>query len=130
MLKERKRLSAQSTLEYAVLIVLVAIALLATQVYVKRALQGRFRSTADDIGEQFSPGASNLSVTINSSSVTEEFSDRSGSRSKIQGEETTNRTTNLDILPFSSASEYWATCGNGICEPPGENTTNCPADCI
>lgn len=43
----------QSTLEYAVIIVVVAAALLAMQIYMKRGVQGKMRESADSIGEQF-----------------------------------------------------------------------------
>ena len=46
----------QSTLEYAVLIVVIIAALIAVQVYLKRGIQGRMRQSSDQIGEQFSPG--------------------------------------------------------------------------
>ena len=46
----------QSTLEYAVLIVVIIAALIAMQVYLKRGVQGRMRESSDQIGEQFSPG--------------------------------------------------------------------------
>jgi Flp pilus assembly pilin Flp len=46
----------QSTLEYAVLIVVIIAALIAMQVYLKRGVQGRIRESSDQIGESFSPG--------------------------------------------------------------------------
>jgi len=48
--------NGQSTLEYAVLIVVIIAALIAMQVYLKRGIQGRMRESTDQIGEQFSPG--------------------------------------------------------------------------
>jgi Flp pilus assembly pilin Flp len=51
---------AQSTLEYAVLMVVIIGALIAIQVYLKRGVQGKLKSSADDIGDQFSPGNTNL----------------------------------------------------------------------
>lgn len=50
-----KRLSikAQSLLEYAVLIIVIVVALLSSQVYIKRALQGRWRQAMDNVGEQY-----------------------------------------------------------------------------
>ena len=50
---------AQSTLEYAVLIIVVAAALFAMQAYFKRGVQGKMRDTADNIGggAMYSPGA-------------------------------------------------------------------------
>jgi len=44
----------QSTLEYAILVVVVIVALIVAQVYIKRAISGRLKSSADDIGEQYS----------------------------------------------------------------------------
>ncbi len=48
------RIKAQSTLEYAMVIVCVAGALIAMQIYVKRSIQGRLRGAADEVGEQYS----------------------------------------------------------------------------
>lgn len=47
---------AQSTLEYAIIVAVVVGALLAMQVYIKRGIQGRVRSSTDSIGEQYSAG--------------------------------------------------------------------------
>ncbi|UCB56779.1 MAG: hypothetical protein JSV30_06195 [Candidatus Omnitrophota bacterium] len=47
---------AQTLLEYALVIACVAAALMAMQFYVKRAVQGRLRTAADQIGEQYEPG--------------------------------------------------------------------------
>ena len=44
---------AQSTLEYAVLIACVVGALLAMQIYLKRAYEGKVSSSVDQIGDQF-----------------------------------------------------------------------------
>lgn len=54
MLRLNKR--AQSTLEYALIVAVVVGALLAMQIYVKRGLQGRLRSSTDNIGDQYSAG--------------------------------------------------------------------------
>ena len=56
----RKR--GQSTLEYAVLIIVIIGALISIQVYIKRGIQGRLKSSSDDIGDQFSPGNTNVIV--------------------------------------------------------------------
>ncbi|MCF7916268.1 MAG: hypothetical protein K9L61_00630 [Candidatus Omnitrophica bacterium] len=44
---------AQSTLEYAALMAVVVGALVTMQVYFKRGVEGKVRSTSDDIGTQF-----------------------------------------------------------------------------
>ena len=50
----------QSTLEYAVLITVIIAALIAIQTYIKRGVQGRLKSATDDIGDQYSPGNTNV----------------------------------------------------------------------
>ena len=46
--------NAQSTLEYAIIVAVVVGALLAMQIYIKRGVEGRMRSSTDNIGDQFS----------------------------------------------------------------------------
>ncbi len=58
-----KKVKAQSILEYAMVIVCIAGALLAMQIYVKRSIQGRVRNAADEVGEQYS--AKNTTSVIN-----------------------------------------------------------------
>lgn len=45
----------QSTLEYAIVIAIMAAAIVTMQIYMKHGLQGKFRQATDDIGEGFSP---------------------------------------------------------------------------
>ena len=52
----------QSTLEYAILIIVIIGALISIQIYIKRGVQGRLKSASDDIGDQFSPGNTNVIV--------------------------------------------------------------------
>jgi hypothetical protein len=74
MFKSLNKRKGQSTLEYAVLIVIIIAALLAMNQYIKRGLQGRLKSSTDDIGDQFSPGNTNFSRTVSTASNTaEEF---------------------------------------------------------
>jgi uncharacterized protein (UPF0333 family) len=54
---------AQSTLEYGLVIAIVVAALLAINIYMKRGVQGRLRSSADDIGEQFEARNTSSSYT-------------------------------------------------------------------
>jgi Flp pilus assembly pilin Flp len=128
MFKKKKRHTAQSTLEYAVLIVLVTVALLATQTYIKRAMQGKIRSAADDIGEQFSPGASTVSTSQGSSTTTLETVQGGVTNSYLSSADTSTRFVNTQIGGFNSSGEYWPSCGDGRCVPP-EDVGNCPADC-
>jgi uncharacterized protein (UPF0333 family) len=75
---------AQSTLEYAVLVFVIVAALIAMQVYIKRGMQGRIRSSTDEIGEQYSSGhTQTVSSTGRFSQTKETFG--------IDGEGITNR---------------------------------------
>jgi Flp pilus assembly pilin Flp len=48
--------TGQSTLEFAVIIAMVAGALLAMQYYMKRGVEGKLRESTDQMGEQYSAG--------------------------------------------------------------------------
>lgn len=48
---QRKNKQAQSVLEYAVLIIIVVAALLAMRIYMLRAVQEKYRQSADVFGE-------------------------------------------------------------------------------
>lgn len=64
ILRNRK---AQSITEYAVLSGVLILAIVVMQVYLKRSVQGKFKDTADQIGEQFSTGESYHTQTIQQS---------------------------------------------------------------
>ena len=107
MLQYLNQRRGQSTLEYAVLATVIIGALLTIQVYIKRGVQGRLRSAADDIGDQYSDGNTNeLKKTVRNSETNETF-DAGVSTSKIIGNETTNTTDNSIIV--NTQQEYWGT---------------------
>jgi cytoskeletal protein RodZ len=106
----------QSTLEYIVLIVVIIGALLTIQVYIKRGIQGRLKSSADDIGDQYSDGNTNDVKTTVRNSQTEETFNQGQTISQIsQGTiEVTNTTENSVI--DNTSSEFWGgstTAGGG-----------------
>lgn len=74
MLGKRK---GQGTLEYAIIIAAVVAALLAINMYMKKAVQGKLRDTSDEIGRQFEPDKFSSTVTTQSSgqTTTTEFRD-------------------------------------------------------
>lgn len=55
----------QTVLETAILFVILVFAFIAMQVYLKRGIQGRLRSGADSIGEQYDPNATTSDFTMN-----------------------------------------------------------------
>jgi hypothetical protein len=105
MFKFLRKIKGQSTLEYAVLIIIVIGALLSIQVYIKRGIQGRLKSASDDIGDQFSVGNTNLrSTTIVVGNTLEQF--RGGvTTSQLTQPEVTFTVTNQEII--NAEQEFW-----------------------
>lgn len=68
MFRQLNTKSAQTTLEYAILIGVIVAGLIAMQVYLKRGWQGKLRDSADNMGEQFSPKHTTYNYTMNTTS--------------------------------------------------------------
>ncbi len=101
MFKSLNKRKGQSTLEYAVLIVIIIAALLAMNQYIKRGLQGRLKSSTDDIGDQFSPGNTNFSRRITTASNTAEQFGMAGvgvQSTVLLNRELTNTTESSNIV--------------------------------
>ncbi|MBI3617390.1 MAG: hypothetical protein HY210_04130 [Candidatus Omnitrophica bacterium] len=103
--KLRRRKKGQSTLEYAILIIIIIGALLSIQVYIKRGIQGRLKGAADDIGDQFSVGNTNVIKTMTTSSNTNETFRTGVSSSQLLGPEVTTTATNAYVMNVQQ--EYW-----------------------
>ena len=105
MLKRLRKLKGQSTLEYAILIVIIIGALLSIQIYIKRGIQGRLRSATDDIGDQFSPGNTNLVRITSTTSNTKQSFKNGVTESRLNTDELTNVSMNQFII--NTDQEYW-----------------------
>jgi hypothetical protein len=103
MLRKLTR-KGQSTLEYAVLIVVIIAALIAMQVYLKRGVQGRMRESTDQIGDQYSPGYTISNKIKRSNSNSTERSDRWQTTTTIQNQYQ-NVTGYENVM--SAGNEYW-----------------------
>ena len=101
----KRRKKGQSTLEYAVLIIIIIGALLSIQVYIKRGIQGRLKGAADDIGDQFSVGNTNVISTMTTSSRTKDKFKSGVSSSTLFGNEVTRTKTNAYVMNVQQ--EYW-----------------------
>ena len=96
MLKRFRKYNGQSTLEYAILVVIVIGALLTLQVYIKRAIQGKLKSSSDDIGEQYSmANGANYYKKVVTTSYSQDNSVAGVSSSGLLNDTTT--TTNVTI---------------------------------
>jgi len=101
----KKRQKGQSTLEYAILIIIIIGALLSIQVYIKRGIQGRLKSATDDIGTQFSVGNTNVVMRMTTASVTRETFKSGVTRSVLLEDEITRDLMNSNILNVQQ--EFW-----------------------
>ena len=79
----------QSTLEYAVLMIVIIAALIAIQTYIKRGVQGRLKSATDDIGDQFSPGNTNVIISTKTSSQQNQRFGVDDNGDRLQGQSST-----------------------------------------
>ena len=104
MLQYLNQKRGQSTLEYAVLILIIIAALISIQMYMKRGFQGRLKQASDDIGDQYSPGNMNESKITKRYSNSTEISNRGTSSSELRTEKT-NTETHSNILNLEQ--EYW-----------------------
>lgn len=93
---------AQSTLEYAALFAVVIGAIIAGQVYFKRGVQGKLKSSADQVGEQYSFGATGT-ITQNMSSTSDETV--GGGTTTTTSNQSQTRETDINVGEFGD--EYW-----------------------
>ena len=100
-----KKRKGQSTVEYVVLIIVIIGALLSIQVYIKRGVQGRLKSAADDIGDQFSVGNTNVTRTTTVHGNTQELFTRGVQNSVLISSEKTETALNLAII--NTQQEFW-----------------------
>ena len=101
----RKRLKGQSTVEYAILIIIIIGALLSIQVYIKRGVQGRLKSATDDIGDQFSVGNTNVLKEMTTSSVSIDTFLNGVTSSVLTVNEITVDTLDSNIMNIEQ--EFW-----------------------
>ncbi len=105
MFKLLRKMKGQSTLEYAVLIIIIIGALLSIQVYIKRGVQGRLKSATDDIGDQFDPGNTKANKSTMTKGRTFETFDKGISRSEMATNETT--LINQDSTIINVDQTFW-----------------------
>ena len=109
LIKKRKKrgLLGQSTLEYAVLIIVVIMALMGIQAYLKRAIEGRQKEQADSIGSQFSSATSAFNITTKTGATINETSPSVWSTRTRYTDQTSERSGSTSIGNFKD--EYWVT---------------------
>ena len=112
--KTNKR--GQSTLEYAIIVVVVVGALIAMQWYIKGGYQGKLRQSSDDMGQQFSP---TLTLGNDTTTVTSTNTESWGGGSYGGGigpDTVSSNTVNLNVSQNRSGSENVS----GLIAVPGQ----------
>ncbi len=61
----------QSMIEYTILLMIVIAAFITMQVYIKRGFQGRWKSSVDDLGDQYDPAKMNSVITYTTNGTSE-----------------------------------------------------------
>ena len=100
-----RRRKGQSTLEYAILIIIIIGALLSIQVYIKRGIQGRLKSAADDIGDQFSVGNTNVSIEVTTTSKTQDTFLKGVTKSRLMLADSVEDLMNMQLV--NQDQEFW-----------------------
>ncbi len=119
MLQHLRKYKGQTTLEYAILIVIIIGALLALQVYIKRGIQGRVKSATDDIGAQYSMAdGANYYKKVTTTSNTTDNSVAGVSETKLRADTIT--TTNTSINLNSDGESF----GGSSAAPTSETPTS------
>lgn len=105
MFKYLRKRKGQSSMELVIIMIIVMAALLSIQVYLKRGVQGRLRSAADDVGDQYSAGNTNVRkvVTVVSNEHQAQNGGTQTTTMNTPETTTTNRTQNIVNL----TQEYW-----------------------
>lgn len=87
---------AQTVMEFTILLMIVIGVFIAMQFYVKRGMQGRWKSTIDEFGEQYDPHLTNANmvtkVLTNSSTQVQVILDTGGYWTK-RTDNSASRTT-------------------------------------
>lgn len=102
ILRERK---AQSTLEYAILIGVVVAALIGMQTYIKRGYSGKLKESADQMGEQYSPGHTTYNYTTTSHSQSSEDLDQGVTTTRILDQKTDKKGS--ENVAGSAQEQWW-----------------------
>jgi Flp pilus assembly pilin Flp len=98
-------MKGQSTLEYAILIIIIIAALITLQSYIKRGVQGRLQSSTDTVGDQFSTAApANYYKQTNTASATRETNIGGVANTAMRADQYTNTVTHVNL---NADSEYW-----------------------
>ena len=101
------RRKGQNTMEYAILVGVIAIALLVMRSYIKRGVQGKFKEATDSVGQQFSLGSTDQSSqTIVRSQSTERVTLRDTTGLGVAAGNVTTGVLDNDLVSYSNTTSF------------------------
>ena len=62
MFKYFNRIKGQSLVEYSIMMIIILAVFLSMKDYVKRAIQGKWKSSVDELGDQYDPRTTNAMI--------------------------------------------------------------------
>jgi len=104
MVRLLRKNRGQSTLEYAILIVVVIMALVAIQAYLSRGIQGRMRDSTDQLGDQYSAATGSYNYTTTTHAIVNEQKDAWSTTTEYKAQ-TSDRSGSESLGNFEG--EYW-----------------------
>ncbi len=110
-----RKCRGQTILEYTVILIIILGVMIAMKDYVKRGIQGRWKSSADDFGDQYDPQFINANITyatqVNAQSIV--TAENGSSNSGINGTTVDGQWTNrVDISNSLETKEGFSQVGN------------------
>jgi Flp pilus assembly pilin Flp len=98
----------QTILEYTVIVIIILGVMIAMKDYIKRGIQGRWKSAADDFGEQYDPQSVNSNIVYatqsNAQSIVTVVNGSSNATGQLEQGQWTNRVDTSNSLETKTGS--------------------------
>ena len=98
----------QTILEYTVIVIIILGVMIAMKDYIKRGIQGRWKSAADDFGEQYDPQSVNSNIVyatqVNAQSIVTVLNGSNNSTGQLEQGQWTNRVDASNSLETKTGS--------------------------
>jgi Flp pilus assembly pilin Flp len=98
----------QTILEYTVIVIIILGVMIAMKDYIKRGIQGRWKSAADDFGDQYDPQSVNSNIVyatqVNAQSIVTVLNGSNNSTGQLEQGQWTNRVDASNSLETKTGS--------------------------
>lgn len=104
-----KNKTGQSALEFTLVLLVVIAAIVAMQIYMKRAVEGKLRSNTDSIGEQFEADNTAWTITTNNTGTTIQRYGSDETGSPVAGQTSVQYTAQAEYRYGTESVGGWTT---------------------